>query len=46
MAVKILNGESVSDMPVATSDDTDIIVNEDILKALGMENLLMKIFLM
>ncbi|HBG4695483.1 TPA: ABC transporter substrate-binding protein [Clostridioides difficile] len=37
MAVKILNGESVSDMPVATSDDTDIIVNEDILKALGME---------
>ncbi|MCL0983481.1 ABC transporter substrate-binding protein [Clostridioides difficile] len=37
MAVKILNGESVSDMPVATSDDTDIIVNEDILKTLGME---------
>lgn len=37
MAVKILNGESVSDMPVATLDDTDIIVNEDILKALGME---------
>ncbi|KDR94538.1 putative ABC transport system substrate-binding protein [Peptoclostridium litorale DSM 5388] len=37
MAVKVLKGEEISSMPVRTASETDIIVNEDTLKALGLE---------
>ena len=37
MAVKVLEGEDISTMPVMTASETDIIVNEDTLKALGLE---------
>lgn len=36
MAVKVLKGKNISAMPVATADETSIIVNEDTLKALGL----------
>lgn len=37
MAVKVLNGESISEMPVTTLEDTELIVNEGTLKALSLE---------
>lgn len=37
LAVKVLNGEQVSNIPVATLDETQIIVNEDTLKSLSMK---------
>ena len=37
MAVRVLKGEVISSMPVMTASETDIIVNEDTLKALGLE---------
>lgn len=37
MAVKVLQGEEISSMPVKTASETDIIVNEETLKALGLE---------
>lgn len=37
MAVKVLKGESISDMPVTTLDKTELIVNENTLKALSLE---------
>ena len=37
LAVKVLKGEPVSTMPVALLDETQIIINEDTLNALGME---------
>jgi putative ABC transport system substrate-binding protein len=36
MAVRVLKGEDVSKMPITISDETDIIVNEDSLKALSI----------
>jgi len=37
LAVKVLNGEKVSDIPVTMLDETQIIVNEDTLKSLSMK---------
>lgn len=37
LAIKVLEGEKISDMPVALLDETEIIVNEDTLKALSIE---------
>ncbi|MER0284120.1 ABC transporter substrate-binding protein [Clostridioides difficile] len=38
MAVKVLKGESkVSDMPITSLDETNLIINEDILKALSID---------
>ncbi|WP_026895452.1 ABC transporter substrate-binding protein [Clostridiisalibacter paucivorans] len=37
MAVKVLNGEDISKMPVTMMDEMEIIVNEDSLKALGID---------
>jgi putative ABC transport system substrate-binding protein len=37
MAVKVLRGEAISKMPVARATETKIVVNEDSLKALGIE---------
>lgn len=37
LAIKVLEGEKISDMPVALLDETEIIVNEDVLKALSLE---------
>lgn len=37
MAVNVLNGEDISKMPITISDETDIIINEDSLKALSIE---------
>ena len=37
LAIKVLDGEKISDMPVALLDETEIIVNEDTLKALSIE---------
>ncbi len=38
MAVKVLKGESkVSDMPITSLDDTNLIINEDTLKALSID---------
>lgn len=37
MAVDVLKGEDISKMAITISDETDIIINEDSLKALGME---------
>lgn len=37
LAIKVLEGEKISDMPVALLDETEIIVNEDVLKALSIE---------
>lgn len=37
LAVKVLNGEKVSNIPVAMLDETQIIVNEDTLKSLSMK---------
>lgn len=37
LAVKVLNGEQVSNIPVTTLDETQIIVNEDTLKSLSMK---------
>lgn len=37
LAIKVLEGEKISDMPVALLDETEIIVNEDTLTALSIE---------
>lgn len=37
MAVKVLRGEAISKMPIASATETKIVVNEDSLKALGIE---------
>lgn len=37
MAVKVLKGEDISSMPIETLDETNIIINEDTLKALGLK---------
>jgi putative ABC transport system substrate-binding protein len=37
MAAKVLKGEDVSKMPIARADETQIIMNEDSLKALSLE---------
>lgn len=37
LAIKVLDGEKISDIPVALLDETEIIVNEDTLKALSIE---------
>lgn len=37
LAVKVLNGEKISNIPVAMLDETQIIVNEDTLKSLSMK---------
>lgn len=39
MAVKILKGEKVSTLPITTLDETQLIINEDTLKALSMEKI-------
>lgn len=36
MAVKVLQGEEISAMPIKISDETDIIINEKTLQALGI----------
>lgn len=37
IAVKVLNGEKVSNIPISTLDDTQIIINEDVLNLLSMK---------
>lgn len=37
MAVKVLKGEDISKMAIATATETKIVVNEDVLKAIGLE---------
>lgn len=37
MAVQVLQGEDISIMPITTLDETDVIINEDSLKALSIE---------
>lgn len=37
LAVKVLNGEKISDIPITMLDETQIIVNEDTLKSLSIE---------
>lgn len=37
IAVKVLNGEKVSNIPISTLDDTQIIINEDVLNLLYMK---------
>lgn len=37
LAVKVLEGEKISNIPVTMLDETEIIVNEDMLKALSLE---------
>lgn len=37
MAAKVLKGEDISQMPIAKADETNIIINEDTLKALSIE---------
>ncbi|GAA0121895.1 MULTISPECIES: ABC transporter substrate-binding protein [Clostridium] len=39
LAVKVLNGEEISNIPIATLDETEIIVNEDTLKALSLKKI-------
>ncbi|MGV9064398.1 ABC transporter substrate binding protein [Clostridioides difficile] len=39
LAVEVLEGKSVGDIPVTTLDETEIIINEDTLKALDMQKL-------
>ncbi|WP_291578203.1 ABC transporter substrate-binding protein [Clostridium sp. UBA6640] len=39
LAVKVLNGEEISNIPVTMLDDTQIIVNEDTLKSLSLEKI-------
>lgn len=39
LAVKILNGEKISNIPVTMLDETQIIVNEDTLKSLSLEKI-------
>ncbi|WP_411168462.1 ABC transporter substrate-binding protein [Clostridium sp. MB05] len=39
LAVKVLNGEQVSNIPVTMLDETQIIVNEDTLKSLSIEKI-------
>ena len=37
IAVKVLNGEKVSNIPISTLDDSQIIINEDVLNLLSMK---------
>ncbi|WP_304340874.1 ABC transporter substrate-binding protein [Metaclostridioides mangenotii] len=37
LAIKVLKGEKISNIPVTTLDETQIIVNEDTLKALSLD---------
>lgn len=37
IAVKVLNGEKVSNIPISTLDDTQVIINEDVLNLLSMK---------
>ncbi|WP_291566707.1 MULTISPECIES: ABC transporter substrate-binding protein [unclassified Clostridium] len=39
LAVKVLNGEEISNIPVTMLDETQIIVNEDTLKSLSLEKI-------
>ncbi|MDC0805201.1 ABC transporter substrate-binding protein, partial [Clostridium paraputrificum] len=39
LAIEVLEGKSVGDIPVTTLDETEIIINEDTLKALDMQKL-------
>lgn len=39
LAVKVLKGEKVSNLPITMLDETQIIINEDTLKALSMEKI-------
>lgn len=39
LAVKVLNGEKISNIPIAMLDETQIIVNEDTLKSLSLEKI-------
>lgn len=39
LAVKVLNGEEISNIPVTTLDETQIIVNEDTLNSLSLEKI-------
>lgn len=39
LAIKVLNGEEISNIPVTMLDETQIIVNEDTLKSLSLEKI-------
>jgi len=39
LAVKVLNGEKISNIPIAMLDETQIIVNEDTLKSLSLKKI-------
>ena len=37
MAVRILNGEKVSDMPIESPKDTKLMINQELAKEFGIE---------
>ncbi|HAG43241.1 MAG TPA: ABC transporter substrate-binding protein, partial [Clostridium sp.] len=39
LAVKVLNGEEISNIPVTMLDETQIIVNEDTLESLSLKKI-------